>query len=132
MKESAPEKLRRVRQGLLHLHKALLENERETYERAHGRIESNYQLLHLVMVDPWFAWLHRLSELVVQVDEVLDSEEAPSAGDADNLIDQARVLISPSGVDGDFQRKYSAAMQSSPDVVLAHGQVVKAFSDDRS
>ncbi len=124
-REFPAEGLRAVRQSLLGLHKALLESEREVYERARGRIENSYEVLKLVMHDPWFAWLHSLSELIVQIDEMLDADEPPSGSDGNSLIVQARVLLTPSEAGREFQRKYFTALQQSPDVVLAHGEVMK-------
>ena len=69
------QRLRDVRQSLLRLHKDLMDWEREAYERAHGRIETSYEFLRLVMHDQWFGWLHHLSELVVQIDEMLAADE---------------------------------------------------------
>jgi hypothetical protein len=122
---SAPRQLREVRQSLLHLHKALLDSEREIYERRHGRIESNYTFLELLMHDPWFDWLHRLSELIVQIDEMLDADEPPGKRGLDGVIDQTKGLLSPSENGDEFQRKYFTALQQSPDVVLAHSEVVR-------
>lgn len=118
-------KLREVRQSLLRLHKALLENEREVYERAHGRIETTYKFLDLLMRDPWFDWLHRLSELVVQMDEMLDGEEPPDAESVSGVIDQARTLLIPAEKGPEFQRKYFNALQNSPDVVVTHAEAIK-------
>ena len=50
----------RLRNGLLSLHKTLLDSERATYERDIARIGSSGELLKLVLYDPWFAWLHEL------------------------------------------------------------------------
>ncbi|MCE7966845.1 MAG: hypothetical protein DYH04_15920 [Nitrospira sp. NTP2] len=48
--------------ALLRLHKALLDGERVTYERVHGRIPTNGAFFQLVLGDAWFAWLRPLSE----------------------------------------------------------------------
>src|SRR6266446_6539239 len=86
-----------LRHGLLRLHKALLDSERDSYERAHGRrITSRGELFQLVVGDEWFAWLHRVSELVVQIDEMLDADEPATAIEATRVIDQARTLLRPS------------------------------------
>jgi hypothetical protein len=114
-----------IRQSLLRLHKVLLDFERETYERAHDRIESSYQFLNLVMNDPWFAWLRNLSELIVLMDEMLAGDEPPTEVQAQEAIEQSRELIAPSEGSGEFQRKYFKALQESPDVVLAHSQTAK-------
>jgi len=125
IESSAPTQLREVRESLLHLHKTLLDSEREIYERRHGRIESNYTFLELLMHDPWFDWLHRLSELIVQIDEMLDADEPPGKRGLDGVIDQTKGLLSPSENGDEFQRKYFTALQQSPDVVLAHSEVVR-------
>jgi len=123
--ESMLQRLRDVRQSLLRLHKALLQCEREDYERAHGRIETNYEFLRLAMHDPWFGWLHHLSELVVQIDEMLAAEEPPVESAATAVRDQARLLLIPSETGGQFQRKYFDSLQRSPEVVLAHAEAIK-------
>ncbi len=64
-----------LRNGLLGLHKTLLDSERASYERDIARISSSGELLRLVLYDPWFAWLHELSEFVVLIDETLDASK---------------------------------------------------------
>jgi len=46
------------------------ETERIAYEQVRGRVSSG-ELLQLVIEHEQFAWLHRISELVVQIDEML-------------------------------------------------------------
>lgn len=121
---SAPQRLRDVRRALLRLHKILLESERENYERERGRVDNSYQVLKLVMHDPRFAWLHSLSELIVRIDEMLDAEKPPGEGDVNSVIEETRTLLTPSETGGEFQTKYFSALQQSPDVVLAHAEVV--------
>src|ERR1700731_2571208 len=82
-----------LRNGVLGLQKALLCSERPVYEHDIARITSSGELLSLVLYDPWFAWLHELSELVVLIDETLDAKEPPNGIDADRLVAQARDLI---------------------------------------
>ena len=43
--------------ALLRLHKALLDDERVSYERVHGRIPSNGAFLQLVLEDAWLVCL---------------------------------------------------------------------------
>jgi hypothetical protein len=112
-----------LRQGLLRLHKTLIVAEQVTYERIYGRIESTGQLLQLVMKDPWFAWLHPLSNLVVRIDEMLEAETEASLADAYGLLGEARTLLRPSEAGDGFERSYYEALQRTPDVVLAHAQV---------
>ena len=125
--DSVWQRLQNTRQSLLSLHKVLMEEQRDVYERANGRIDSSYQFLELLMNDPWFDWLHRLSELVVQIDEMLDAEEPQVEENAKTLLEQARVLLTPSENGSEFQRKYFASLQQSPNVVLAHAAVLKVI-----
>ena len=54
-----------LRLALLKLHKALVDSERVGYEAIIGRIQSPNHFLQLLTRDPWFAWLHPLSQLIV-------------------------------------------------------------------
>jgi hypothetical protein len=116
------ERLTNVRTVLLRLHKTLLDFEREGYERARGKIGNSYEFLQLVMGDAWFAWLRQLSELIVEMDELLASKETPKEATALALVQQAKMLLTPSESGSEFQRKYFASMQQSPEVVLAHSE----------
>lgn len=116
------EQLTRVRTALLRLHKTLLDFERQGYEQSRGKIENSYAFLQLVMGDPWFAWLRQLSELIVEMDELLAAKETPSESTAVALIQNARLLLTPAESGSAFQQKYFAALQESPDVVVAHSE----------
>ena len=120
--------VKHLRHGLLRLHKMLLDQERVGYERARGKIGNSYEFLQLVLKDPWFDWLHRLSELIVQMDEALDTRDPdhPTTDeDAEALIARARTLLTPSESGSEFQKNYFLALQQSPDVVLLHSEVIK-------
>ena len=120
--------LKELRHGLLRLHKLLLDLERRDYERARGRIGNSYEFLQLVLKDPWFDWLHRLSELIVQIDESLDTRDTEaqlSEDDAQALIERAKALLAPSETGTQFQKNYFLALQQSPDVVLLHSEVMR-------
>src|SRR3954454_7508866 len=104
--DTTREDLKALRQGLLQLHKILLELERRDYERARGRIGNSYEFLQLVLKDPWFDWLHRLSEFIVQIDETLDTHaETPATeADASALIERGKTLLSPAESGSEFQK----------------------------
>ena len=125
------ERLKKIRTALLRLHKTLLDFEREGYERARGKIGNSYEFLRLVMGDAWFAWLRQLSELIVEMDERLASKETPKEATALALVQQAKMLLTPSESGSEFQRKYFAAMQQSPEVVLGHSEFAAALGPVR-
>jgi hypothetical protein len=126
--ELTREVLKDLRLGLLRLHKLLLDLERRDYERTRGPIGNSYEFLQLVLKDPWFDWLHRLSELIVQIDESLDTREAetpPTEEDAKALIERVKTLLAPSESGTQFQKNYFLALQQSPDVVLLHSEMMR-------
>lgn len=119
------QRLTELHNALLRLHRMLLESERASYERDIARIVSRQQFLDLVLHDPWFAWLHELSELVVLFDETLEADPPATAADGARLVAQARALLSPLEDGAGFEKHYYQALQRDPDVVLAHGATVK-------
>ena len=130
--DATRDNLKELRQGLLKVHKLLLDLERRGYERARGKISNSYEFLQLVLKDPWFEWLRRLSELIVQIDETLDSVDSDkplTEEDASALIARSRVLLTPAETGSEFQKNYFLALQQSPDVVLLHAQVMKVLGE---
>lgn len=125
--EATLQRLRELRRGLLHLHKALLDAERAVYELVHGRVTSG-ELLQLVISHEQFAWLHSVSELIVRIDEMLDADEPLTTSEAEALFAQARALLKLSELGGEFGQKYAAAFQRDPDTVLAHREVMLLLS----
>jgi len=128
MADQTRQRLITLRDGLLHLHKALMELERAAYERDVQRITSPGQYLNLLLNDPWFSWLRELSQFIVLVDETLAQEEAAGAEAAGRLIAQARALVSPAENGDRFGRSYWQAMQRDPGAVLAHGEMMQVFA----
>jgi hypothetical protein len=126
--DSTHQRLFELRNGLLRLHKALLESERALYERDIERINSRGHLLNLLLHDPWFAWLRELSQLVVLIDEMLDAEVPSEIIDATRLIAQARELLIPAENGKGFAKRYFEALQRDPNVVIAHSEMLKLFS----
>ena len=125
---STEERLTDLRNALIRLHKALLDSERASYERDIARVTSTGQLLELVLNDPFFAWLHELSELIVIIDETLDADDPASSEDADRLVARSRLLLVPEESGRGFAGRYFEALQRDPDVVVAHGATVRALS----
>ena len=117
-----------LRTALLALHKTLVDSERVTYEQTIGTIPNPGHFLQLLTTDPWFAWLHPLSELVVAMDEALDEKEPLTPEAIEALFDQARRLLVPTETGDGFSKHYYEAMQRDPDVVLAHGKAAKLFA----
>ena len=124
------QRLTDLRNELLQLHKTLLDSETASYDHDIARIRSRGQLLELVLHDPWFAWLHELSELVVLIDEAMDAKQpAVTAADAGPLSDAgARAAGAGGGRRREFRRHYLEALQRDPNVVMAHAEAVKLLA----
>ena len=134
---SAPEfrrQLSLLRDALFHLHKALVDSERISYEQNIGTIASPNHFLQLLTRDPWFAWLQPLSQLIVTMDEAMDAKaKTPlTAEPASVLVSQTAALLVASETGEGFARHYFDALQRDPDVVMAHAQAARLFRPPQS
>jgi hypothetical protein len=116
-----------IRERLLNLHKALIDFERERYEKTVGPIPSPSQFLQLLTRDPWFAWLQPLSHLIVAMDVALKEKEPLTAAGVDRLASQTRALLVAEENGESFSGHYFEALQNEPDVVLAHGAAIRVM-----
>src|SRR5690349_14661968 len=114
-----------IRREVLHLHRMLVEIERRDYERAHGRVSAG-ALLHNLIHDASFAWLKPLTTLIAQMDELMD-EPLDEAG-MKASVDELRALLRPDAAGNDFQQRYGALLQQEPDLVVAHGSLVRSIT----
>ena len=110
-----------VRNLLLRLHKALLEGQRAHYEKEHGRIESPGALLQLAISDPAFEWLHRFSELVVEIDESTEGHEPLTSQAHETLLKQARQLIQ--------QDRFRTALSDNADAAKLTSELQSHLND---
>lgn len=124
--------LSKIRNALLHLHKTLVDSERVKYEKTVGPIQSPNQFLKLLTDDPWFAWLHPLSQLIVTMDEALDEKEPLTSEMVDALVAQSARLLVATENSKAFPGHYFDALQNDPDVVLAHGEAAKLIRSKKN
>ena len=71
-----------------------------------------------------------LAQLIVAIDMVLDAKTPPPAAVLEALIRQSYGLLAPTETAGDlddhgFARHYFEALQRDPEVVVAHGEVIR-------
>jgi hypothetical protein len=117
--------LSKLRDALLHLHKTLVDSERARYEKTIGAVQSPNHFLQLLTNDPWFAWLHPLSLLIVSMDEALEEKEPLTSSIVEALVNRTRQLLVAAENSKDFPGHYDNALQNDPDVVFAHAEAVK-------
>jgi hypothetical protein len=117
-----------LRRKLLALHLVLIAAEQKTYEHIHGRIGSTELLLELMLKDPWFIWLHPVSDILVRIDYLLNDEAFDiTEENTEHLFNDARLLLRPSIAGDGFERAYYEALRRAPDVLLAHFHVTRAL-----
>jgi hypothetical protein len=129
--EATRTRLGDLRNELLTLHKVLLDDAKAAYEMDRGRVGTNANLLQLVISDPWFAWLHSLSELIVRIDELLRKDAPVGEADAHVLMGEVERLLTASESGEGFQKRYYEALQRQPAVVLAHAEVRRTLKARR-
>jgi hypothetical protein len=80
----------------LALHRALLDAQRITHEREHGKVTSG-AFLELVIGAPEFAWLRPLTALIVGIDEALEeaNPDSPRARRLALLAARNTALVGP-------------------------------------
>lgn len=109
--------------ALLGPHEALLDAERVSYERVHGRIPSNGAFLQLALNDAWFAWLRPLSQFIAKLDELSESDDASSRETIPAVLASVQTLLMPTESGEGFSRQYHDALQRNPDVISEHAAV---------
>ena len=115
-----------LRKSLLHLHKTLLDWERSAYERVHGRV-SSAELLQATMEHPQFAWLRPISELIVRIDESVDTEPQNGPVDVEAIVARARAATAADEAGTPQAQRYHTALQEHPYAVFAHRDVANVL-----
>jgi hypothetical protein len=113
------------------LHKLLLELVRIDYEKNHGRpVGGPVQLFQLVTQDPFFLWLHPMSALMAEIDELYDQKEPIEPASVAAVRTTLESLIGNRGQEpspDSFVSRYLEILQNVPDVVMAHARLRKAL-----
>lgn len=101
------------------LHQALVQVVRREYERQWGSVAPG-QLLQLLTRHRDFDWLHDLSEMMVEIDEMLDHDPLTSE-DVRAVYEAVEKMLAPGeSVTSGFSARYLAALQNDPALVIAH------------
>ena len=79
------------------------------------------------MDSPNFAWLRRLSELVVSIDELLDSKEPVAPEKFADVLAYCKTLLKPNEQGSQFEKNYYQALHHDPAVAVIHGKVQAAL-----
>ncbi|NJR67097.1 MAG: hypothetical protein HC772_20120 [Leptolyngbyaceae cyanobacterium CRU_2_3] len=124
----AIQRLRDVRLRLLRLHKSLLESERVTYEQFYGRISSSGEFFQLVIEHDWFSWLRPISQLIIQLDDVLHAKEPVALQQVHDLLKQTQTMLQPVEDGTTLEKRYYRAIQRDPEIAMMHGEISKLLA----
>ncbi len=114
-----------VRNKLLALHRTLIDVAQREHEAVNGRVGGPNDLLRLLTTDAGFAWLRKISGLIVELDEALDQKDEPATAAA--LASIGALIHPPPTATDDFARRYRSALQRDPDAAIAHAAVARAI-----
>lgn len=110
------------------LHKRLVDVVRSDYEKQQGRaVAGPVQLFQLLTQDPFFLWLHPMSALMAEIDELYDQKEPIGEQAFAAVLATLESLIAergdqPAGADS-FVARYLAILQNEPDVIMQHAKL---------
>lgn len=120
--------LRTIRGVLLTLHKRLLDSQKQVYEARYGTIAGPNEYFKIVLEDEEFVWLRTFSQLIVEIDEAIDSKRDPMTLDKGNaLLDMARQTLQPSPIGTVTAQKYYLAIEQDSTIAQLHLQIKQVF-----
>ncbi len=111
--------------ALREVHRTLVQATRAAYEQKNGPAGGPGEMLRLLTEHPHFAWLHPMSELIVDLDSLLTQEILPS-GTVAAVRQEIDRLTKAGG--SPFWDKYSPLLQTDTDVVMAYGRLRRAIN----
>src|SRR3954451_6002517 len=104
-----------VAAALREVHRTLVQAVRASYETEFGPAGGPGQMLRLLTEHPYFAWLHPMSELIVDLDSLLAQELLPQ-GTVAAVRKEVNHLTQAS--DSPFWPRYAPLLQSNHEVVV--------------
>jgi hypothetical protein len=112
--------------ALRELHRLLIEAARKSYEEQNDTTLTALELLGLLKQHTFFRWLQPLTEIIVDLDMLLEEDVAPSADELNAIRVELERLVTPPPDESnpsEFWTRYVALIQSEPAVGIAHGRV---------
>lgn len=110
---------------ILKLHKALLDDSKIAYEAEFGPIPNVQKYFELVIDHQHFAWLRKLSSLVALMDQATIQRRLATEGEAQALLDEAKILLSFKDMDEAFNAKFKSAVEANETAAGFLHEVIK-------
>lgn len=118
--------LEELAEALRDLHRRLVERVRRDHERERRIVLSPGELLQLLTSDSRFAWLHTLSELIVDLDVLLKADPSPTDDEAAAVrAEIERLITAPQFPESAtvFTRRYTRCVMEDTRIAMAHASV---------
>jgi hypothetical protein len=117
--------LKNLSKAMLRLHKTLLDAAKIDYEALNGKISNVNQYFQLVIDDPHFAWLRKISSLIALIDEAVSVRRPATESEAKGLQNEAQLLLNFQDADETFNEKFQTALQNNKDAVLQYNDALQ-------
>ena len=117
--------LKNLSKAMLRLHKTLLDAAKLDYEAKNGRIANVNLYFQLVIDDPHFAWLRKISSLIALIDEAVSIRRPATETEALALQNEAQLLLNFQDLDEAFNEKFQNALQTNSDAVLNYNDALQ-------
>ncbi|OFZ30041.1 MAG: hypothetical protein A2622_09300 [Bdellovibrionales bacterium RIFCSPHIGHO2_01_FULL_40_29] len=115
--------LRDLSLALVKFHRGLLLFQAELAEKQDGRKYPPYELLNLSLNDPRFMWLRQFSELIIQIDTIVDDKKnTPFDASAINAAVKNLVRL-----DAEHSHGLLGAIKADSSIMLPLGELRKAM-----
>jgi hypothetical protein len=120
--------LKNLSKAMLRLHKTLLDAAKLDYEALNGAITNVNQYFQLVIDDPHFAWLRKISSLIALIDEAVSVRRPATETEAKGLENETQLLLNFQDLDEKFNEKFQTALQKNPAAVLNYNDALNYLS----
>lgn len=117
--------LKDLSKAMLRLHKTLLDAAKLDYEAKNGKIANVNLYFQLVIDDPHFAWLRKISSLIALIDEAVSIRRPATEAEARGLRNEAQLLLNFQDADAAFNDKFQDALQMNSDAVLSYNDALR-------
>ncbi len=117
--------LKTVSKAMLRLHKSLLDQSKMDYELRNGPIASVNLYFQLVIDDPHFAWLRKISSLVAMIDEAVSLRQPTSEEEAVGLLTETEAILNFRDADQGFNDRFQGALTVNTEAVLIYNEILK-------
>jgi hypothetical protein len=128
LSDATRDDLKNLSKAMLRLHKILLDAAKLDYEAKNGTISNVNLYFQLVIDDPHFAWLRKISSLIALIDEAVSIRRPATETEARGLQNEAQLLLNFQDADENFNEKFQNALQSNPDAVLNYNDALRYAS----